>query len=165
MAGRRDRHHFPYCMEVTAVCLQEGSLEWELLRAGVPREDVEKVAAAASAWRVTPLGRPLIDRRSHSISHSFDPSQRIVQETIACPTQHTTGGGSLRARLWSAARSSRCRRDFDESTADIAVQGLRYRPMEQPGYRTGSLYARTWTLPDSTGAERHLSRLLKGDTC
>lgn len=43
--------------------LQEGSIECELVNAGVPKDDVEKVVAAAAAWRVTPRGRPLIDRR------------------------------------------------------------------------------------------------------
>eukprot|EP00210_Caulerpa_lentillifera_P007197 g6887.t1 len=42
---------------------KEGSLEHSLAKAGVLNEAVEKVGAAAAAWRVTPKGRPLIDRR------------------------------------------------------------------------------------------------------
>lgn len=43
--------------------MQKGSLEDLLAQAGVVKDQVESVAAAAAAWRVTPGGRPLIDRR------------------------------------------------------------------------------------------------------
>eukprot|EP00803_Ostreobium_quekettii_P004387 evm.model.scf_42.14 EVM.evm.TU.scf_42.14 scf_42:93671-99960(-) len=45
---------------------EDGSLEQFLVEMGVPNEHVEVVAAAAIAWRVTPGGRPLIDRRRRS---------------------------------------------------------------------------------------------------
>lgn len=45
---------------------QEGSLEQYLTQIGVPREVVDRTVMAAVAWRVTPGGRPLIDRRRRS---------------------------------------------------------------------------------------------------
>ena len=46
---------------------QEGSAELFLLQeCGVPARAVEEVMTKAVAWRVTPGGRPLIDRRRRS---------------------------------------------------------------------------------------------------
>ncbi len=45
---------------------QEGSLEQYLVHIGMPSERVDEVVLAAVAWRVTPAGRPLIDRRRRS---------------------------------------------------------------------------------------------------
>jgi len=45
------------------VSAQEGSLEQYLVQLGVPRKAVDPTVMAAVAWRVTPGGRPLIDRR------------------------------------------------------------------------------------------------------
>ena len=46
--------------------VQEGSLEQYLVQVGMPSERVDEVVLAAVAWRVTPAGRPLIDRRRRS---------------------------------------------------------------------------------------------------
>ncbi|GMH35055.1 hypothetical protein BSKO_02923 [Bryopsis sp. KO-2023] len=61
----------------TPTAWEEGSLECLLAQAGVLKEQVESVAAAASAWRVTPGGRPLIDRKrrtrvARNIKHVID---------------------------------------------------------------------------------------------
>eukprot|EP00887_Chlorella_sp_A99_P001316 scaffold14.g1316.t1 len=42
---------------------ERGSLEEYLVECGVPPGDVNRVVTAATAWRVTPQGRPLVDRR------------------------------------------------------------------------------------------------------
>lgn len=46
--------------------VQEGSLEEFLAELGVPHEKVDETVQAAIVWRVTPAGRPLIDRRRRS---------------------------------------------------------------------------------------------------
>lgn len=45
---------------------EEGSLEEFLAALGVPHEKVDETVQAAIVWRVTPAGRPLIDRRRRS---------------------------------------------------------------------------------------------------
>jgi len=46
---------------------QDGSPEWFLCDScGVPEDMVDAVMTTATAWRVTPGGRPLIDRRRRS---------------------------------------------------------------------------------------------------
>lgn len=47
-------------------CLQDGSLEQFLSKLGVPEDQVDATVQAAIVWRVTPAGRPLIDRRRRS---------------------------------------------------------------------------------------------------
>ena len=49
-----------------AVHLQEGSLEQFLAELGVPHDKVDATVQGAIVWRVTPAGRPLIDRRRRS---------------------------------------------------------------------------------------------------
>ena len=51
---------------VSAPAVQEGSLEEYLLGLGIEREQVDATVQAAIVWRVTPAGRPLIDRRRRS---------------------------------------------------------------------------------------------------
>mmetsp|Transcript_20593 Transcript_20593/g.57143 ORF Transcript_20593/g.57143 Transcript_20593/m.57143 type:complete len:755 (+) Transcript_20593:162-2426(+) len=51
---RRDNNPEPW---------EEGSLERFLEDSGVPKEEIENIVIEAVAWRVTPGGRPLIDRR------------------------------------------------------------------------------------------------------
>ena len=49
------------------VVVQDGSPEWYLTeQCGIPQEMVDAVLNTATAWRVTPAGRPLIDRRRRS---------------------------------------------------------------------------------------------------
>ena len=42
-----------------------------LIDIGVPEQDVERLVNSAVAWRMTPGGRPLIDRRRQSSSHEM----------------------------------------------------------------------------------------------
>eukprot|EP01026_Neomeris_dumetosa_P008718 TRINITY_DN12828_c0_g1_i4.p1 TRINITY_DN12828_c0_g1~~TRINITY_DN12828_c0_g1_i4.p1 ORF type:complete len:688 (+),score=102.98 TRINITY_DN12828_c0_g1_i4:364-2427(+) len=55
----RDRSQSPKAWE-------EGSVERYLNTLGIPKEQVDNIVGSASSWRVTPAGRPLIDRRRRS---------------------------------------------------------------------------------------------------
>ncbi|PSC73903.1 helicase domain isoform C [Micractinium conductrix] len=58
---------------------KEGSLECYLVDLGVPPEDVDRVVTQAVAWRVTPGGRSLIDRRRRS---RVERNVRLVVEHL-----------------------------------------------------------------------------------
>ncbi|KAL4447914.1 hypothetical protein ABPG75_005133 [Micractinium tetrahymenae] len=58
---------------------KEGSLECYLVELGVPPDDVDRVVTQAVAWRVTPGGRSLIDRRRRS---RVERNVRLVVEHL-----------------------------------------------------------------------------------
>lgn len=69
--------------------MQEGSLEEYLLELGIPREQVDTTVQAAIVWRVTPAGRPLIDRRRRS---RVERNVRSVTEHLLTECGLTKGG-------------------------------------------------------------------------
>ncbi|EFN56500.1 hypothetical protein CHLNCDRAFT_144099, partial [Chlorella variabilis] len=58
---------------------KEGSLECFLVELGLPPDDVDRVVTQAVAWRVTPGGRTLIDRRRRS---RVERNVRLVVEHL-----------------------------------------------------------------------------------
>ena len=55
------------CPELVFLAMQANSPEWFLTQqCGIPKDKVDAVMNTATAWRVTPAGRPLIDRRRRS---------------------------------------------------------------------------------------------------
>ena len=82
--------------------MQEGSLEQYLVHIGMPSERVDEVVLAAVAWRVTPAGRPLIDRRRRS------RVERNVQ-SVADYLRHDCGVRPGESDRWSMTAVSAAR--------------------------------------------------------
>jgi len=59
-----ERNSFPFLVSLPLE--QSGGLELYLIEAGVPSSEIDRLVNTAVAWRVTPGGRPLIDRRRQS---------------------------------------------------------------------------------------------------
>ena len=75
--------------------LQEGSLEQFLAELGVPHDKVDATVQGAIVWRVTPAGRPLIDRRRRS----------RVERNVHSVTEHLVNECNLtKGPHWSCQR-------------------------------------------------------------
>ena len=74
-------------MQQAPLSTQEGSLEQYLVHIGMPSERVDEVVLAAVAWRVTPAGRPLIDRRRRSrVERNVQSvADYLLHDCGACP--------------------------------------------------------------------------------
>lgn len=67
---------------------QEGSLERFLQDIGVPTNQIENVVIEAVAWRVTPGGRPLIDRRRRA---RVERNMQMVADYLELECRVSTG--------------------------------------------------------------------------
>lgn len=82
-----------------AVHLQDGSLEQFLAELGVPHDRVDATVQGAIVWRVTPAGRPLIDRRRRS---RVERNVHSVTEHLVNECNLTKGANSTcRSTAWS----------------------------------------------------------------
>jgi hypothetical protein len=145
-----------------AVHLQDGSLEQFLAELGVPHDRVDATVQGAIVWRVTPAGRPLIDRRRrsrvernvHSVTeHLVNECNLTKGANSTCPPTSGLSWSRSRAVLQSLPRCPNvlpessvsvtcCRRGraaADGAAAGAAVQAVAQRPLRPPRRQPGGL--------------------------
>jgi hypothetical protein len=94
----------PLLPPVALLSLQPGSLELYLVECGVPHGEVDEVVCRAVAWRITPGGRSLIDRRRRS---RVERNVRLVVEhlDLECGVASGESGWVVRGDAWGACGS------------------------------------------------------------